>query len=236
MGKLVLVTRPENQAQRFAEDVRRAGGYPVVEPLLHVVPLSPDFHSLPLPSLIVVTSPQAVLGQHFPSAWFGIPVLCVGDQTAESVKESGFMRATSVQGSSRDLIATLCVMERQTVCYLRGEDIKTDLAAALPQHLFSEIITYRAEGVPDLSSDVIRIFPHLHTVTLFSARAAQVLACLMKKHDLGRFSSSINLLSLAPQMLEYCHDYTWGGQFFAPHPDQAHMSALLREILEDNYD
>ena len=38
-GKMILITRPESEAESFAREVEAAGFMPLIEPLLNIVPL-----------------------------------------------------------------------------------------------------------------------------------------------------------------------------------------------------
>jgi len=233
MDKLVLVTRPMNQAVLFAEQVRVLGGMPIIVPLLTIAPIPVLFGDYDIPDVIIVTSSHAATGLDIPPAWLKVPAIAVGDQSAQSLRDAGFLNVTSLQGRVADMVAYLRGLPPQNIVYLRGREITCDVVPVLPHHRFSEIITYEAQESTGLPQAVLDVFGELHTITIFSSRSAQTLARLMRDYQLGSVTKSINLLSLSPQMLECCDGFEWKSCQSAVHPDQAGLTQMLRQLLED---
>nr|WP_321983606.1 uroporphyrinogen-III synthase [uncultured Lichenicoccus sp.] len=100
----VLVTRPEPGLHETMRAVAGLGFKPLACPMLRITSRQPR---LPLPEAIdaiVLTSGQAVgplaRASSSETAWFGTPLLAVGDRTAERARDAGFRRVRSAQGDA----------------------------------------------------------------------------------------------------------------------------------------
>lgn len=99
----VLITRPEPGASETAERLRAMRRVSVVAPLLRIRPLG----LLPPPGIgaVVVASGNAV--PCLPPSLHALPLLAVGDATAERARAAGFTQVHSADGDASDL-AALC--------------------------------------------------------------------------------------------------------------------------------
>ena len=96
----VLVTRPQPGAAETAQLLIARGLHPVLAPLLRV-------HTLPVrvPSglhAVLVTSGNAIPA--LPSMLHHLPLLAVGDATAERARAAGFQDVHSADGDAADLL------------------------------------------------------------------------------------------------------------------------------------
>ena len=96
----VLVTRPQPGAAETARLLTARGLHPVLAPLLRV-------HTLPLrvpPGLhaVLVTSGNAIPA--LPPVLHHLPLLAVGDATAERARAAGFQDVHSADGDATDLL------------------------------------------------------------------------------------------------------------------------------------
>ena len=103
----LLVTRPAEDAERTAERLRRAGHDVLVAPLLEI-----QFGPPPLiagaPSALLFTSlngVRAVVHWGRAESWRDLPVLAVGDRTAEAARAAGFRSVESADGDAAALRA-----------------------------------------------------------------------------------------------------------------------------------
>ncbi len=99
----VLVTRPGAEAGALAERLRGMGLTPVVAPLLRI-------ESLPLRgsgacAAVLVTSGNALPSLREMGVRMALPVLAVGDATAERARSAGFTDVSSAGGDAEDLLA-----------------------------------------------------------------------------------------------------------------------------------
>jgi len=144
-GAGVLVTRPLDQAQSLARDIRRCGGVPAIFPGVEIEPLAPAA-SQALPGgladidLVIFVSPTSVR--------LGLPVLferygtlatsrvaAVGQSTAAELKKHGFDEVIVPSNSSGARALADCPQLRQisgwTVLVVRGEGGSNTLETVL---------------------------------------------------------------------------------------------------------
>jgi uroporphyrinogen-III synthase len=129
------MTRPEPEAARSADAFRQRGHTVVPAPLIRIAPVEAVRPPGPWAE-IVVTSANALIGlanQAWRADVAELPVIAVGDRSAEAARTAGFATVASAGGAARDLVAA--VREKyvpgQRLLYLAGADRVTDLAADL---------------------------------------------------------------------------------------------------------
>jgi len=232
-SRLILVTRPKDQAALFAEDVRRLGGEPVICPLLDISPLSADLPAAHGFAGVVVTSRQVFsLGLDL-SSYHHLPLYCVGAASADDAKKDGFFHVISAKGD----VATLAEMMRRDLpvasplLYLRGEDVRADLAGLLPEAKIEERIVYKADPLSSLPQEIIDIFPRLHSICLFSPRTGVILSRLIQKHGLEKYLGEINLLCLSHAVLESVSGLSWKSFHVSDLPDAGSMRDSLSKLF-----
>ena len=103
----VLLTRPKEDAEVFAERLRERGHEALSVPLLSV-----HFHDGPPLALdgvqgVLATSANGVRALARRSGWRDLPVFAVGPQTAREAQNAGFARVESADGDVVALAAAL---------------------------------------------------------------------------------------------------------------------------------
>jgi uroporphyrinogen-III synthase len=166
----VWITRTRPGADESAGVWRAAGFEPVIAPLL-VVQSVPD--SAPLASdLLIFTSKNAI--DHIQRQ--DVPVVCVGDATAEHARKAGYVDVISVDGTSKDITAWVKanIKRPAAVCHVSGWHIRGAITEELVKAGYSATrkIVYRSAPRP--------IWPKTLTsyVALYSPLAARVFAGL----------------------------------------------------------
>jgi len=133
-GVGVLVTRPAEQAQSLAHDIRQCGGVPTIFPGVKIEPVTPgDLRSLPLRladiDLMIFVSPTSVrLGVPALVRRYGpltqTRVAAVGQSTAAELNKHGFKQIIAPTGASGALALAGCEQLNQvsgsTVLVVRG--------------------------------------------------------------------------------------------------------------------
>jgi uroporphyrinogen-III synthase len=133
----LLVTRPEPDATRTANTLRARGHQVLVAPLLQFEILPEVRFGLGPWAGIVVTSANAVraVEQHRKlGELLNLPLLAVGQRTADVARDAGFAKVRSSDGDVRDLVAAAGALFRGAsvpVLYFAGEDRSADLVALL---------------------------------------------------------------------------------------------------------
>lgn len=178
----ILVTRPATDAEATARALTRATGLETLSsPLIDIAPNGP------LPEMtgideLVFTSRNAVRAY----AHLGGPLLpayCVGDATAEAAREIG-IDARAMGGDAEALIAALVALKPNgRLMHLRGEAVRTDLAAQLSAAGIDarETLIYR-QSLLDLTPEARALLEDRRPVIvpLYSPRTAARLAELIQ--------------------------------------------------------
>jgi uroporphyrinogen-III synthase len=171
---IVLVTRPEADAQRFVDVLRTVSGpfSVIISPAFENETLSaeiPDFN-------IAIFTSRAGVAQAPRGG--GRSAFCVGVATANAAKDAGYA-AISADGSADDLV-TLILRQRpnDALLHIRGEISRGDIAkrlndAGLKCH---DVIAYRkaAKGPSQSVRDALVVNQQI-ILTLFSAETVSIL-------------------------------------------------------------
>lgn len=181
----LLVTRPEPEASRTAERLRDLGHEPVKAPMLTSVFLDPPMPAID-PAAILFTSLNGVRGLlrwPVPDAWFSLPVLAVGDRTAEAAREAGFGRVYSADGDGIALAALTMAMIRPgagPLLYPAAVDRAGTWTQTLAEagHALELVEVYRMEPVKSLPDSVISSLRDglVDGVLVYSPRTASALS------------------------------------------------------------
>jgi uroporphyrinogen-III synthase len=130
----LLVTRPQPDAERTAAMLRERGHEVAVAPLLAfaataaVIPPGPWAGVL----LTSVNAVRAIRDDPAAGPLRPLPVLTVGDRTAEAAQAAGFADVQSASGDARDLVRLAAGrFAGGRLLYLCGEHRAADLGAAL---------------------------------------------------------------------------------------------------------
>jgi uroporphyrinogen-III synthase len=177
----LLVTRPEADAERSAATLRSRGHTVAVAPLLHIEPLHDTAIERSPWAAILITSANAapaIAAHQGHSALVALPVLAVGERSAQAMRAAGFADVTSADGAVRDLARL--VAERtppgSSLLYLAGADQAGDLAGDL-RHRGMRVhtaVVYRAvvaATFPQAAVDALA--GGLEGVLHFSSRSAE---------------------------------------------------------------
>lgn len=185
---IILLTRPQAQAERFAQalgDVQT-----VISPLMRIelLPLGVDLAEY---QGLIFTSENGVRA----CGASDMPAYCVGDRTANAAKAIG-MQAVSAGGTADDLVA---LVVRNAVdgklLHIRGEHTRGDVAARLREcgQQVDDVVAYRQVAVP-LNNQARAALEGEHAVIvpLFSPRTAQLFF-----KDLGQIKAPLHIIVIS---------------------------------------
>lgn len=233
MEKLVLVTRPLEQAQDFAAELKINGFVPVIQPLIDIQYYPTDLSAFAKPDAIIVTSRQAMQAVIVPQEWIGVPVFCVGDKTSETARQAGFQTVIIGHGGIDGLLPLIHAQlsEGARILYLCGESVTRDLQEGLGEAYQVETrVAYRADAVQEWNTETLHNFSRLYCITLFSKRTGEILADFIRRNNLLSVPSTINLLCLSDAVLESVIDLPWQSVTVAKEPTQKSLLEALRYI------
>lgn len=146
-----LVTRPADEAERTAADLRGRGHDVVLAPLLRIETVADaDFGPGPWVG-VLLTSANAIraLAPHRRNELSALPVFAVGSRTAEAARVAGFSTIISAEGNAADLArltAGRLGAGRAPLLYLAGSDRAHDLPGDLGERNIrvETVVVYRA--------------------------------------------------------------------------------------------
>lgn len=150
----VVVTRPQEDAERTAA-VLRAGGHEVlVAPLLQVEPVAADLRTNW--GGVIITSANAanaIAAHPAREGLIKLRLFAVGQRSAEAARTVGFTDVVSAGGDVRDLVRVLAARKADAqapLLYLAGEDRARDLVTELAGRSIAVemVVIYRAAVAP----------------------------------------------------------------------------------------
>src|SRR5450756_2376011 len=228
----MVVTRPQADSERTAAALRARGHAVLVAPLLRVEPVAADLSGIW--GAVIITSanaPGAIVGISARAALVKLPLIAVGQRSADAARQAGFTDVTSAGGDVRDLVQLIA--ERHTdaaapLLYLAGEDRAADLVAELVVHgVAAEMaVVYRAVTAP---------FPPALTAALkagevdavlhFSRRSAENYIAGLKQAGIIEQALGVRHFCLARPIAEPLSGA--GSIAVAKRPDEAALIGLL---------
>lgn len=226
----VLVTRPASRAGHTEQRLVDMGHEVTVAPVLTITP-----SGAPMPAgvfdAIILASPGALLAFSEPPVH--LPVLAVGDRTAEDARRAGFLHVMSAAGDRLDLAE----MARETLPPARrllmavGRERKEDLADLLRHAGHDPVIwvCYHADAVEMLEPDAVDALAHgrIDCILHYSPRSAGLFTDLAQRAGVLEAARGLRHVCIsddAAQVLEaagFQHIVTAG------HPDENAMMAAL---------
>jgi uroporphyrinogen-III synthase len=205
----LLVTRPEPEATRTAERLRALGHEPVMAPMLTSVFLDPPMPAIE-PAAILLTSLNGVRGLMrwpVPDTWFALPVLAVGDRTAEAAREAGFVTVHSADGDGIALAALVMATlrpEAGPLLYPAAVDRAGAWTNSLTEAGYGlELVeVYRMEPVASLPDSVVACLRDggIDGVLVYSPRTAKALSDCVDRLDPRPAIDTLALYALSPNV------------------------------------
>ncbi len=236
----VLVTRPEPEASRFAEALRKNGHEPLLAPLLSHANLTPpaDLDTLlETTQAVLLTSVTGVRTLAEATKRRDLRLLVVGDATAEAAEQLGFHDTLSASG---DVTALVVLVRKQ----LRPEagpllhaggvvtagDLVGQLAAA--GYSIAHVALYDTRLVDTLPFDVERALGEgtVDVVTLFSPRTAEAFVKLAARPEIARGLAKTAAVVMSPAGAERVASLPWRVVAVAERPTQEEMLLAIDRL------
>jgi uroporphyrinogen-III synthase len=235
----LLVTRPEPDAQRTAEALRKNGHSVIVAPLLQIEAVAADLGAGPWDAIVMTSANSCRASANHPrrSELSALPVFVVGHQNAEAAKAAGFADVTSADGDGKDLARMLTARfaaRDRRLLYLAGEDRAADLAGDLASLGVSmkTIVIYRAVKVLSFPPPAAAALKggQINGVLHFSRRTAEAyLRCAEIAGLLDRALAAFHYC-LSPQVARPLLEAGSATIRVAARPDEATLVALVGAV------
>jgi uroporphyrinogen-III synthase len=232
----LLVTRPEPDNERTAAMLRAQGHEVVLAPLLRIEAIAGADLGAPPFAAILLTSAngaRAISAHPRHGELIALPVLAVGNSSADAARAAGFAIVESADGDGRDL-ARLAAKRfagagSPPLLYFAGEDRARDLAGELVALGLNVrvIVIYRAAKATQFPPAARTALEqgHIDGVLHFSRRSVETFV---------ECSQALGAPALAP--VHYCLSARAAEPLqragashirLAPHPDEASLLALV---------
>ncbi|MBB5517567.1 uroporphyrinogen-III synthase [Amphiplicatus metriothermophilus] len=241
---VVIVTRPEPDASRFADAARRAGLEPALSPAMRIVfrPGAPDLAGV---GAIAFTSANGV--RAFAAAAAippETPVFAVGPASAEAARDAGFADVAAAGGDVAAL-ARMIGEARQAgriagaVLHACGSDRAGDLVAALAQAgaPARRAVLYEARANEGLAPAAIEALEGARAgapgpwVALFSPRTARLFLDQVRAAGMEDRLAAARAACLSGAVAEAAGAARWREIAVAPAPTAETMIALMAQAL-----
>jgi len=230
----IVVTRPQDDAERTAAAVRARGHEVLIAPLLKLEPIDVELRASW--GGVIITSANAahaLMAHPARQSLAKLKLFAVGQRSAEAARQAGFTNVTSAGGDVRDLVRVLTERKADAqapLLYLAGEDRARDLIGELAARgIAAEMaVIYRAATLP---------FPPALTAALkegavdavlhYSKRSAESYLAGAKEAGVAKPALAVRHICLSAQIAAPLKEAGAAAVVIAPRPDEA---ALLERI------
>lgn len=236
----VLVTRPEPEASRFAEALRKNGHEPLLAPLLSHANLTPpsDLDTrLEQAQAVLLTSVNGARTLSEATRRRDLRLLVVGDATAEAAERLGFHDTLSASGD----VTALAVLVRKQLRADGGRllhaggavtagDLVGQLAAA--GYAIEHVALYETRLADTLPFDIERALGAgtVDIVTLFSPRTAEAFVKLAARPEIARGLAKTTAVVMSPAGAERVASLPWRAVSVAERPTQDEMLLAIDRL------
>lgn len=233
---MILITRPQPEADILAKELESVGHTCFVEPLLNIVSTNekkPDFTAC---QGLVFTSPNAVRTlTNTTKQGRSLPVWTVGKATFKQAVKAGFLKVTSAEGSVCDLATMInqeCSLDpSQPLLHVRGKEV-----AANTEHLYkinkcpiNSVMIYETHTAANLSHELLEHIKRkkISNVLLFSPKTAHIFATLLKKHTVEAYFDTVRAICISDNTADRVRHLKWKKLEIAEKPDKTHIVSLI---------
>ncbi len=236
MAPIALITRPDEDAEPLAAALIARGIEVLREPLLTIRPVANAHLDLAGVQALLFTSANGVRAFASLSSRRDLPALAVGDATAKTLKDAGFLKVESAGGAVEDL-AALATRKLDPhggpLFHAAGSAVAGDLAGLLGKDGFElrRVVLYEAETAHALSAETREKLAagEIGLVLLFSPRTAETFLRLVR--DAGpEVTAGVGkaiALCLSPAVARAIEPLSWRGVKTAERPELPAMLALV---------
>ena len=202
--KLVVVTRPIQEARPLADRLGSLGYDVIVEPMLNIVPLPVQLPPLDLYGALIFTSVNGVRAFSAISIERGMATYAVGTATETELREAGFRDIRVGPGNAANLAHTVQAEPPALprLLHVAGTAVAADFGPLLRTAglQVDRIALYDANAATSLSPRLAEALYActVSVVTLFSPRTARIFGTLVERQGLAekcRFATAVCLSS-----------------------------------------
>jgi len=235
----LLVTRPREDAESFAQALAARGIDTMIEPMIEIVDLpGPPVARADIQAVLFtsVNGVRALVRRNRGDLadFVDLPALAVGDATAGAARGAGFRRVESAAG---DVVALTALVRARLsprdgpLLHIAGSEVAGDLAGALATAGFivRRSAIYAARKATALSAATLDALRHgeIDGVTFFSPRTAAAFVTLCRDSGALPALAGVAALCLSQAVAQAAGVVPWRAIVVAPRPDQDALLGCL---------
>lgn len=231
----LLLTRPLDESEALAEDLRALSHSCLIEPMLTVTPVAGAMPDLAGVQAVLLTSANGARALAPHPVARDLPILTVGASTAEAARAAGFDNVESAGGDVvmlADLVRRRLRPQDGMLLHVAGTAVAGDLAGDLNRDGFvlRRSVLYRADTASALSPACVDALKAgtLDGALFFSPRSAATFVDLVRTAGLDTYLSGLAMYALSPAVARAAATCRWGATFVAERPEKSALLALLR--------
>jgi uroporphyrinogen-III synthase len=227
----LIITRPEEDAKSLAATLSKQGFDCIIDPMLTIRPLHNNQSALEQalnkePQAILIASRHAIRTLAQMTDERHIPVIAVGQATADCAKSLAFNVVHMAGSASQALVAYAlkhCAPERGALLYARGVEVTSDIAVALAQGSFAvdSVILYEAKPATHFTAEVIRFIETgtANGAVFFSQHTASTYVKLVESTGLTERHMRLRAICMSEAIAEKLRSLPWQMVKVAARPD-----------------
>ncbi len=232
----ILLTRPLEDSQRIAKDLKELNIDTVISPLLEIHRKRDEEIDYKKYQSVLITSKNAACGLCGSAIKKSLPIYCVGDATSNFIANLGFSNVISASGDVSNLIrltAANLKPSKGPIVYLSGQYIRYDIKKEL-EYLDFEVdvsVIYEAKEVKYFNVDMLKSLEkkEITGVFLYSPRSARIFIDNMKRTKLTAVAPDLKVYCISLAVADELKELKWKKVLIAHKPENAEMLALVRK-------
>lgn len=236
--RTALVTRPRDDSEGVAAELRARHLAVMIEPLLCIRPLDAVAIDTTGVQGILATSANGVRALAGALADRDLPVWAVGDASAKAARDLGYRQVESAGGDVHSLAALVterCDPAKGAFLHAAGTVVAGDLAGMLAEQGFAtrRVVLYEAVTADTLSPELAGALTNggVELALFFSPRTAATFVRLVRAAGLADQCRTITAYALSPAVAEALGMISWRGVHVAASPTQAALLAALDDDI-----
>jgi uroporphyrinogen-III synthase len=237
----VLVLRPERAAERTARRLAELGHQAIVAPVLTIEDLPSPIPDVAYDGVLATSANGLRKLARRPeiAALSRLPLVAVGDRTAEAGREAGFAAVHVAEGDGRSLVAEVLARFAPSRRFLHaaGADRAFDVAGALARHGHEVVVVelYRAAAagvLPDAAAAALGE-GSVGAVLHHSRRIAEIFLALADAHGFSTQVRALPHATLAARVAGALTDAGCVRVSVAARPDEESLFRALAALVGD---
>lgn len=230
MSKSIVITRARGDETELSNALKECGFHVIHEPMTEIFLLHtarPALEELLAqdPDAVILTSRHGARALASLSALRDMPLLCVGETTADTAQSLGFNRVSACGGDVEALQRYVhdAYDEGARFAYVSAEHIRREMTVEGME--IARVIAYEARAVEQFSDVLVEQLKrgHMDAATFMSARAAEIFCTLAERAQLAGAIEPLQAFALSDAIAKMLNRLSWKAVYAAPKPTLASL-------------